>query len=225
MGGTDAQVNRSLCILFGLCHSPEQVYEDFDCETAETSNSIISACRIAFSSHADETNPSGVHVEMRVNEIYATELQLSLTRINRYSLALYERDGAWEVSAFVGLADGNFGERGIYGRNFRSVYIEVPNERVAQFKQSLAENALSVVDEPEGPVIRTLENGEEVSVVCLDGASLRAKYLASNSAWSVSRHNCRGRTEIDDFADALFDLAVEFDPTLEPYRFTLPKGD
>ena len=117
------------------------------------------------------------------------------------------------------------GDDGVYGRNFRSVHFEVPDERVAVFKRNLEEKRLATLVEPMGPVTRTLENGDVVNVICLDDASLRAKYLAPQSVWSVSRHNCRGRTDIDDFADSLFDLAVEFDPTLEPYRFTLPKGD
>lgn len=195
--------------------SPERAYEYFECEITSPT---LSACDIAFAYHDGEP-------QLLVNELYATELQTSLTRLNRFSLSLYEHAGTWEVSAFVGLADAQLGDDGVYGRNFRSVHFEVPDERVAVFKRNLEEKRLATLVEPMGPVTRTLENGDVVNVICLDDASLRAKYLAPQSVWSVSRHNCRGRTDIDDFADSLFDLAVEFDPTLEPYRFTLPKGD
>ncbi|MEL6859380.1 MAG: hypothetical protein AAFO74_13415 [Pseudomonadota bacterium] len=164
-------------------------------------------------------------IEHLTTEVFAAELRISLAQFSRYSLILHARDGSWELTAFAGQADSNFGDAGVYGRAFRSVHFELPEDRVAEFKHDLEARGLSALSLSKARPIRVLENGNVVNIVCLDGALLEAKYFSPESGWSVDRHDCAGRTEIDDFADALFDLAIEFDPKLEAYRFTLPRDD
>ncbi len=140
-------------------------------------------------------------------------------------MILSKWDGEWELSAFVGKMDSGFGDEGVFGREYRSVHFQVPESRVSVFKKGLKKRHLDHLTSPEAAAIRTSATGESVTVICLDGASLRAKHLSPNSAWSATRHSCQGHGEIDEFTDALFDLAIEFDPELAAYRFTIAKDD
>lgn len=203
---------------------PSQRFERLDCDISEFEGPAPTACRFAFK--VDDTDNERAKItEDRATEIYAAELNVSLERLSRYSILLSKWDGDWELNAFVGKLDSGFGESGVFGREYRSVHFQVPEARVKAFKDSIQVRWLGHLTSPQTKPTRTLETGETVHIVCLDGASLSAKHLSPNSVWSASRSSCQGHSKIDEFADALFDLAVEFDPKLEDYRFTLLKDD
>lgn len=204
---------------------PNQRFERLDCDSSEFESRLPSACQLAFELYDDTDNERATITEDRATEIYAAELNFSLVRLSRYSILLSKWDGDWELNAFVGKLDSGFGESGVFGREYRSVHFQVPETRVTAFKDSLKGRRLGHLTSPQTKPTRTLETGETVHIVCLDGASLSAKHLSPNSVWSASRSSCQGHGKIDEFADALFDLAVEFDPKLEDYRFTLLKDD
>lgn len=204
---------------------PNQRYERLDCHASELVGSIPNACQFVFDLVTDDDTERATFVENGATEIYAAELNVSLERLGRYSILLSKWDGDWELSAFVGKLESGFGESGVFGREYRSVHFQVPETRVTAFKDSLRVRRLSHLTSPQAKPTRTLEMGETVHIVCLDGASLNAKHLSPNSVWSARRSGCKGHGKIDEFADALFDLAVEFDPKLEDYRFTLLKDD
>ena len=220
------------CFLFCLillslstvsCANNQQRLFNLDCDQADFETRFPSACATAFDFEPNGSSQGAQITNDFANEIYAAELWISLDQINRYAIILAEGGNGWQLSAFAGRKDGQFGENGVYGRTFRSVHFDVPEARVDTLKAALKERDLLRLQTPNHPMTKTDTNGETVNIVCTDGASLSAKQYSKDYIGSASRHQCRGRTEIDDFTDALFDLAVEFDPDLEPYRFTIPK--
>lgn len=213
-------------VLGGCAANAQKRFSDLDCDLVDISAELPNACAAAFSVDPSEPVSEDSLYERGSTELFAAELQISLAAINHYSVILAEGERGWELSAFVGRVDEPFGANGVYGRTYRSVHFEVPEARVDAFKLTLEERGLLRLETPTEPMTRTNSYGETVHIVCLDGASLFAKQFSNDYVGSASRHHCRGRTAIDDFADALFDLAVEFDPELEAYRFTIAKdGD
>ena len=202
-----------------------QRFERLDCERSAFETPLPNACQFAFEFIQNSDTERTALIESGATEIYAAELNVSLQPLDRYSVILSKWDGDWELSAFVGNIDSGFGDEGVYGREYRSVHFQVPESRVLMFKEGLKTRRLNHLTSPEAAATRTSATGDSVTVICLNGASLRAKHLSPNSAWSAKRQSCQGHGEIDEFADALFDLAIEFDPELAAYRFTIAKDD
>lgn len=202
---------------------PVQRFEAFDCYIEDLDSQFPTACQFAF----DIDNPEiGLETlsEERAQEIYAAELSNSLAKISSYSLILSKWDGKWQMVGFVGRLDLDETTPGIFAREFRSVHFDISAQRVARFKRALSDRNLNALTSPDVSTIRK-PNSDGMVTICLDGNNLQAKHLSPETAWAAERSSCQGRTEIDAFADALFDLAVEFDPKLEAYRFTLPRNE
>ena len=202
---------------------PVQRFDAFDCELKDLSGQFPTACQFAFDIDDPELGLETLSEE-RAQEIYAAELSISLARISSYSLILSKWDGKWQMVGFVGRLDHAETTPGVFAREFRSVHFDVSAQRVDRFKRSLSDRNLNALTSPDAKTVIKPKSDGKVTI-CLDGASLQAKHLSPETAWAVERNSCQGRTEIDAFADALFDLAVEFDPKLEAYRFTLPRNE
>ena len=201
-----------------------QRFEAFGCELRDLSGQFPTACQFAFDIDDPELGLETLSDE-RAQEIYAAELSISLAGISPYSLILSKWDGNWQIVGFVGRLDLDETTPGVFARAFRSVHFDVSAQRVARFKQSLSDRNLNALTSPGIAAATEPKGDSEVAAVCLDGASLQAKHLSPETAWTAERSACQGRTDIDAFADSLFDLAVEFDPKLEAYRFTLPRSE
>lgn len=200
---------------------PVQRFEAFDCDLKDLSGQFPTACQFAF--HIDEPERSLATLsDERAQEIYAAERSISLTRMSPYSIILSKWDDKWQIVGFVGRLDLDETRSGIFAREFRSVHFDVSARRVARFKRSLSDRNLSALSKLDANTTIKPNSDDAVGKVCLDGARLQAKFLSPETVWSVERHECQGRTKVDEYADTLFDLAVEFDPKLEAYRFTLP---
>lgn len=203
----------------------ETRFAALDCHKADLVQRTPSACAHAFEMVTGPAHQTETLSEGRAAEVFAAELEISLVSFNRYSVILSKWDRDWQLTAFAGKPDDGYGEAGVFGRTFRSVHFDIPTARAETFKTTLRDQGLLGLKSPKAPITKTLETGEVVNIVCTDGASLSAKQYSKDYVGSAKRHNCRGRAKIDDFADLLFDLAVEFDPKLEAYRFTLQKDD
>ena len=215
-----------ICIA-GCQHSnaePGQRFEAFGCEIEDLGRELPNACRTVFSLNDLEAGTESHPNEDRAQEVYAAELSFSLGGLSPYSISLSDWNGKWQLVGFVGRSDPEKTASSVYARDYRSVHFDVPAGRVEQFKKTLLDQSLDAAPPPEAIVANEPNGDNAIGKVCVDGARLYAKYLSAKSVWAVERHDCRGRTDIDALADALFDLAVEFDPKLDAYRFTLPSG-
>ena len=201
---------------------PVQRFEAFGCEIQDLRRQLPNACRTAFSLNDPEGGAGSQPIEDRAEEIYAAERLISLGSLSPNSIILSGQSGKWYLTSFVGRADLEKTTTGVFAGEYRSVFFEVPADRVTQFKQTLSEQNLDTAPTPEPFVANAPSSEGAVGKVCVDGARLQAKYLSAETVWAVKRHQCHGRSDIDAFADALFDLGVQFDPKLEAYRFTSP---
>ena len=219
----------SLLICISGCQlsyaDPVQRFEAFGCEIEDLRRQLPNACRTAFSLNDPEGSAESQPIEDRAEEIYAAERLISLGSLSPNSIILSGQSGKWYLTSFVGRADLEKTTSGVFAGEYRSVFFEVPADRVIQFKQALSEQNLSTLPAPKPSVTNTPNSNGVVGKICLDGARLQAKYLSPETVWAVDQHQCHGRSDIDAFADVLFDLALEFDPKLEAYRFTLPSRD
>lgn len=215
----------SLSFAGGVRAEPYQWFVDLDCHLVDIKAPTPNACAHILSHEPVGDSWDGKIEKGWADRVYSAELRISLRRMGHYAVILSNWGENWQLSAFVGRPDSDFGHEGVFGRTFRSVHFDVPATRVEAFERSLRKRDLLRLQSPTEPMTRMQENGEIVSILCTDGAALYAKQFSDDYVASASRHSCRGRTKIDDFADALFDLAIEFDPELEIYRFTLPKDE
>jgi hypothetical protein len=148
-------------------------------------------------------------------DFYAVENRMSLTRPHVRSVMLYHHEGRWTLQAFVARSLWTEAEAETFITDMRKVHMPVEASRVEIFEASLRDAGLDELK----PDRRKRMN------VCLDGSTLAAKLAVDGNVTQIERDTCQGRNDIDAFAEALMSLAIELDPGLASYAYsmTLPQ--